>query len=119
MIGFDLYPLQEWCRPERMDDVFYSQQELVKLSGAAAHVPVDRGRRLEVPRRRDGVTPAIDRAESWLAIAGGAHGLGFWPAQWPSANARAIAGVGAGRRADRPGDLHAERSPRATTAQDP
>ena len=33
VIGFDLYPLQEWCQPNRMADVFYAQRELVKLAG--------------------------------------------------------------------------------------
>jgi hypothetical protein len=28
-----------------------------------------------------------------MAIAGGAHGLGFWPAHWPAGSARAIAAV--------------------------
>ena len=32
VVGFDLYPLQEWCRPERMADVFYAQRELVNLA---------------------------------------------------------------------------------------
>ena len=29
-----------------------------------------------------------------MAIAGGAHGLGFWPASWPQRSAQAIAAVG-------------------------
>ena len=40
------------------------------------------------------VTPATVRAESWLAIAGGAHGLGFWPAQWDPVMNGVIAGIG-------------------------
>ena len=32
VVGFDLYPLQEWCKPERMADVFYAQRELVNLA---------------------------------------------------------------------------------------
>ncbi len=94
VIGFDLYPLQEWCRPNRMADVFYSQTRAGQAVRRQADVPVDRGGRLEVPGRRDRVTPAVVRAESWMAIAGGAHGLGFWPSSWPAANARAIAAVG-------------------------
>jgi hypothetical protein len=39
------------------------------------------------------VTPATVRAESWLAIAGGAHGLGFFPAIWPSSIGQAIADI--------------------------
>jgi hypothetical protein len=30
---------------------------------------------------------------SWLAVAGGAHGLGFFPAQWSPPLAEAVAGV--------------------------
>ena len=33
MIGFDLYPLQEWCQPNRLNAVFFAQRELVKLAG--------------------------------------------------------------------------------------
>jgi len=39
------------------------------------------------------VTPATVRAESWLAIAGGAHGLGFFPDTGSGAIAQAVAGV--------------------------
>ena len=39
------------------------------------------------------VTPATVRAESWLAIAGGAHGLGFFPASFSPEIGQAIAGV--------------------------
>ena len=39
------------------------------------------------------VTPATVRAESWLAIAGGAHGLGFWPASWDPGMNKVISGV--------------------------
>ena len=35
MIGFDLYPLQNWCRPERLVDVYLSQRELVDLAEEA------------------------------------------------------------------------------------
>jgi hypothetical protein len=93
VIGFDLYPLQEWCRPERMADVFYAQRELVAL---AAGKPTFQW--IEANDWKCGgpnsVTPATVRAESWLAIAGGAHGLGYWPASWDPGMNRVIAGVG-------------------------
>jgi hypothetical protein len=41
------------------------------------------------------VTPATVRAESWLALAGGAHGLGFFPNDWDPAVGAAIGGVAA------------------------
>jgi hypothetical protein len=92
VVGFDLYPLQEWCRPERMADVFYAQRELVNL--AAGSRPSSGSRRTTgsatAPTRS---RPATVRAESWLAIAGGAHGLGFWPASWDPGMNKVIAGV--------------------------
>jgi hypothetical protein len=93
VIGFDLYPLQEWCRPWRMADVFYSQRELVKLSGDKPTFQWIEAADWKCPGGATEVTPAVVRAESWMAIAGGAHGLGFWPAHWPAASARAIAAV--------------------------
>jgi hypothetical protein len=94
VVGFDLYPLQEWCRPHRMADVYYSQRELVKLSGDKPTFQWIEAADWKCPGGQTAVTPAVVRAESWMAIAGGAHGLGFWPASWPAGNARAIAAVG-------------------------
>jgi hypothetical protein len=93
VIGFDLYPLQEWCRRNRLADVFWSQRELVKLSGDKPTFQWIEGADWKCPGGETAVTPAVIRAESWMAIAGGAHGLGFWPAWWPATNARAIAAV--------------------------
>ena len=92
VVGFDLYPLQEWCKPDRMADVYLSQRELVKL---APQKPTFQW--IEVANWNDGcpskVTPATVNAESWLAIAGGARGLGFFPATWTQPIGQAIAGV--------------------------
>jgi hypothetical protein len=93
VIGFDLYPLQEWCRPERMADVFYAQRELVQLSGGKPTFQWIEANDWKCGGANS-VTPATVRAESWLAIAGGAHGLGFWPASWDPGMNKVIAGVG-------------------------
>jgi hypothetical protein len=93
VIGFDLYPLQEWCRPNRMADVFFAQKELVRLSGEKPTFQWIEADDWKCPGGATAVTPATVRAESWLAIAGGAHGLGYWPAQWPSAIGQTISGV--------------------------
>jgi hypothetical protein len=93
IVGFDLYPLQEWCRPERMADVFYSQRELVKLAGEKPTFQWIEAADWKCPGGATAVTPAVVKAESWMAIAGGAHGLGYWPAHWPAGSARAIAAV--------------------------
>jgi hypothetical protein len=93
VIGFDLYPLQEWCRPNRMADVYWSQRELVELSGDKPTFQWIEAADWRCPGGATAVTPAVVKAESWMAIAGGAHGLGFWPAHWPVGPARAIAAV--------------------------
>jgi hypothetical protein len=93
VVGFDLYPLQEWCKPDRMADVFYSQRELVKLAGDKPTFQWIEAADWKCPGGATAVTPAVVKAESWMAIAGGAHGLGYWPAHWPTGSARAIAAV--------------------------
>ncbi len=93
VVGFDLYPLQEWCRPNRMEDVFFAQRELVRLAGGKPTFQWIEAADWKCPGGATAVTPAVVRAESWLAIAGGAHGLGYWPGHWPAGSAHAIAGV--------------------------
>ena len=95
MIGFDLYPLQSWCRPERLVDVYFSQRELVGLAQGKPTFQWIEAAGMTCPH--DGptaVTPETVRAESWLAIAGGAKGLGFFPpAAWTGDVGEAIADV--------------------------
>jgi hypothetical protein len=82
VVGFDLYPLQEWCRPERLSDVYWSQQELVRMARNKPTFQWIEAAGWRCPEGLTAITPEVVRAESWLAIAGGAHGLGFFPAKW-------------------------------------
>ena len=93
VIGFDLYPLQEWCRPNRLADVLYAQRELVKLAGDKPTFQWIEADDWKCPGGADGRHPGrrprrvVDgdrrrRARARL-LAG----------EWPAANARAIAGV--------------------------
>jgi hypothetical protein len=95
MIGFDLYPLQSWCRPDRLVDVYHSQRELVDLAQGKPTFQWIEAAGMTCPH--DGptaVTPQTVWAESWLAIAGGAKGLGFFPpAAWTGDVGEAIAEV--------------------------
>jgi hypothetical protein len=93
MVGFDLYPLQEWCRPDRLSDVYWAQQELVKMARQKPTFQWIETTGWRCPAGATAITPAVVRAESWLAIAGGAHGLGFFPAQWAPDIGVAIADV--------------------------
>jgi hypothetical protein len=76
-----------------MADVFYAQKELVKLAGDKPTFQWIEAADWKCPGGPTAVTPAVVKAESWMAIAGGAHGLGYWPAHWPAGSARAIAAV--------------------------
>ncbi|MET0938241.1 MAG: hypothetical protein ABWY51_03340 [Gaiellaceae bacterium] len=95
MIGFDLYPLQSWCRPERLVDVYHSQRELVDLAQGKPTFQWIEAAGMTCPHGGvTAITPQTVRAESWLAIAGGAKGLGFFPpAAWTGDVGEAIAGV--------------------------
>jgi len=84
VLGFDLYPLQVWCRPA-FGDVFDSQAELHSVSGGKPTFQWIEVARMEQPCRRHSEldpTPETVRAETWLSIAGGADAVGFFPNHW-------------------------------------
>jgi hypothetical protein len=92
MVGLDLYPLQVWCRRDAFRAVFEAQRELAALAGPRATyqwievAPMEFcGRRAELAP-----TPLTIRAETWLAIAGGARGIGYFPEHWQPPITRAI-----------------------------
>ena len=93
VVGFDLYPLQEWCRPDRLADVYLAQKELVALARGKPTFQWIEASEWRCPGGATAVTPETVRAEAWLAIAGGARGLGFFPASWSPAVGEAIAGI--------------------------
>jgi hypothetical protein len=93
VVGFDLYPLQSWCLKTEIDDVYDAQRELVGLApGKVTFQWIEAGP-LDCGARGGRVTPAVIRAESWLAIAAGARGLGFFPNEWTPENAAAVSDV--------------------------
>src|SRR5205807_8032677 len=77
-------------------DVYLSQQELVRLAPERPTFQWIETTSWKCPAGQTAVTPATVRAESWLAIAGGAKGLGFFPASWAPDVGGAIAQVAAG-----------------------
>ena len=82
VVGFDLYPLQELCRPELIPWIFDAQQHLTQLAGPRPTFQWIEVREMKCPDPANAVTPRTIRVESWLAIAGGARGLGFFPSDW-------------------------------------
>ena len=84
VLGFDLYPLQVWCRPA-FGDVYDAQSELRSASGGKPTFQWIEVARMEQPCRKHSEldpTPATVRAEAWLSIAGGATGIGYFPNHW-------------------------------------
>src|SRR4051794_6295653 len=84
VLGFDLYPLQVWCRPA-FGDVFDSQAELHSASAGKPTFQWIEVGRMEQPCREHSEldpTPETVRAETWLSIAGGADAVGFFPNHW-------------------------------------
>jgi hypothetical protein len=90
VVGFDLYPLQEWCREWTLPEVYDAQRELVRMAHGKPTFQWIEAAEWRCPGGATAVTPATVRAESWLAILGGARGLGFFPATWKPDIADAI-----------------------------
>jgi len=83
VVGFDLYPLQELCRPDMLPAVFDAQRELVQLAAGKPTFQWIEARSMKCGDAGPAaVTPATIRAESWLSLAGGARGLAYFPPDW-------------------------------------
>jgi len=94
VVGFDFYPLQELCRRDLLPADFDAQQELEALApGKPTFQWIEaRGMRCGSTPGVE-VTPATIRTESWLAIAAGAHGLGYFPPDWNNGAVSVIHGI--------------------------
>ena len=85
ILGFNLYPLQIWCRDNAFHHVYHSQRELHTLSGGK---PTFQWIEANLMERECGhephlwVTDQTVRAEAWLSVAGGADGVGYFPHGW-------------------------------------
>jgi hypothetical protein len=82
VIGFDTYPVEVRCSVAQIDNVYWLQRELVALTrGKPTFQWIEAGP-MEHCRWNEDPTPAVVRAETWLAIAGGARGIGYFPDWW-------------------------------------
>jgi len=82
VLGFDLYPLQNWCRFDSFGDVFDSQLDLVALGRGRPTFQWIEARQMDCMGAQLDPTPETVRAEAWLSIAGGAHAIGYFPNNW-------------------------------------
>jgi hypothetical protein len=83
LVGFDMYPIVKFCGRVPLTDMFHAQRELMttyapgkptfqwietsKMTGECSTIAI---------------TPAIVKAETWLAVAGGACGIGYFTNSW-------------------------------------
>ena len=82
VIGFDTYPVEGRCSLAQIDNVYWMQRELVAVTrGKPTFQWIEAGP-MEHCRQNQDPTPAVVRAETWLAIAGGARGIGYFPDWW-------------------------------------
>jgi hypothetical protein len=91
VLGVDFYPLQSLCSPEKLalnNDV---QASLVELADGKPTLQWIEAAEMKCPGRPDAaITPETLRAEMLLAIAGGANGLGIFPARLDASAASAV-----------------------------
>ena len=93
VIGFDIYPLGFWCR-RAFAPVFQAQQAMVALAGGKPTFQwIEANAMGDSPCTADWhfePQPNTVHAEVWLAIAGGAHGIGYFPGHFPDDIAREV-----------------------------
>jgi hypothetical protein len=82
VLGFDLYPMQNWCRSDGFDHVYDAQRELESLAGGKPTFQWIEVRMMDCLASHLDPTPESVRAEAWLAVAGGADGIGWFPSTW-------------------------------------
>jgi hypothetical protein len=86
VIGFDMYPIVKFCGRVSLLDVFRAQRELATTyaPGKPTFQWIETGPMTgECPTLR--ITPEIVNAETWLAVAGGACGIGYFTNSWTKA----------------------------------
>lgn len=91
VLGFDLYPLQNWCRYDDFGHVFDSQLDLIALARGKPTFQWIEVRQMDCRGTELDPTPETVRAESWMSIAAGAHAIGYFPNNWNAEVGREIA----------------------------
>jgi hypothetical protein len=83
VIGFDLYPVTGYCRPDWLPRVYDLQRKLVELAGGKPTYQwieaISTASQFCTGR---GVSAAELRAEAWLAVVGGAKAVGYFTHSW-------------------------------------
>ena len=91
VLGVDFYPLQSLCSPEKLALNHDVQTALVDLADGKPTLQWIEAAEMKCPGRPDAaITPETLRAEMLLAVAGGANGLGIFPARLDTSAASAV-----------------------------
>jgi len=89
VIGYDIYPIYGWNKPQWIHLVHEGTRRLVELAGdkpVYAWIETSRGGQWTGPlERQKEVTPAHIRAEVWMAICRGATAIGYFTHVWKPA----------------------------------
>lgn len=83
VIGFDMYPIVKFCGRVPLIDMFRAQRELMTIyaPGKPTFQWIETSKMTgECPSLQ--ITPRVVNAESWLAITGGASGIGYFTNSW-------------------------------------
>ena len=81
VIGFDTYPIEGRCRFDLIPWVYNLQKTLVQMVGSKPTFQWIEAGPMEKCFKVDPTTASV-RAETWLAIAAGARGIGYFPDVW-------------------------------------
>jgi hypothetical protein len=81
-IGFDTYPIEGRCKLSQIDNVYWMQRELAGLVGGKPTFQWIEAGPMEHCLQNADPNATTVRAETWLAIAGGARGIGYFPDWW-------------------------------------
>jgi hypothetical protein len=78
VIGFDTYPIEGRCRFDLIPTVYTLQRTLVQMAAGKPTFQWIEAGPMEKCFRVDPTVASV-QAETWLAIAGGARGIGYFP----------------------------------------
>ena len=86
VVGFDIYPIYGWNKPEWIHLVYEATAQLTQMAGQRpvyAWIETSKGGQYtgDLDRQKD-VTPEHIRAEVWMAICGGATAIGYFTHIW-------------------------------------
>jgi hypothetical protein len=92
VVGFDTYPIESRCNVNLLPNTYWQQRELIRQQpGKPTFQWIEAGP-MERCFKVD-PTPQTVIAESWLSIAAGARGIGYFPGVWSGGIQAAITQV--------------------------